>query len=137
MDETKDHELAAGPVLDRLIAARVMGWDVEYRLPPGERPAHEGEAHFYDKLTKTLYLPSQWCPSSDPEQALQVLQHLQSEDRHVAACIRVERGAPPDDEPIWSVTIEDGGSRIGTSLEYGFALALSKAMLSLGRPFKS
>lgn len=128
--DSNPHDLAAGPVLDRMVAHLVMGWDVDYRLPAGERPAHDGVAHFYDKSTRTLYLPEQWCPSSNPEQALQVLRHLQSEDWHLGADIRSSRGSPEDD-PYWDVVLTGMYGDTGVSAGYDFPLALCRAALDL------
>lgn len=120
MTDLNLNELAAGPLLDRLVAERVMEWIVEE--PPGGEPTVCSGPGMSVPL-------SSWRPSAIPDHALQALWYLQSEDWHVEACIRVERCAP-DDEPIWSVTIEEEGGRIGTALDYGFALAISKAAVA-------
>lgn len=65
--------LEPGEELDALVAEKVMGWDVHFRLKLGERPHHEGREHLRDPEHNTVYLPEQWCPSSDITAAFEVV----------------------------------------------------------------
>jgi hypothetical protein len=65
--------------IDKLIAEKVMGWDVHYMLPFGERPSHEGVAHFKDHVNNTIYLPGQWTPSESEEAAFEVVAKLRKD----------------------------------------------------------
>lgn len=65
--------------LDRLVAEKVMGWDVHFKLKPGERPLHEGEEHFRDPQNNTIYLPGQWSPSTSEEAALDVVRKMRGD----------------------------------------------------------
>lgn len=65
--------------LDRLVAEKVMGWDVHYRLPAGERPSHEGVEHWRDHRNNTIYLPGQWSPTTSEEAAFEVVRKMRSD----------------------------------------------------------
>lgn len=65
--------------LDRLVAEKVMGWDVHYRLPAGERPSHEGVEHWRDHRNNTIYLPGQWSPATSEEAAFDVVRQMRSD----------------------------------------------------------
>lgn len=129
---TDIHVLAAGPVLDRLVAEEVMGWDTHFRLKPGERPAHEGEEHFRDPVNSTLYLPDQWCPSSDSEQSQKVLAELLSEHWDCEVTITISRGSPEDDK-TYDVLIRQGPDEGRASVEYSMELAICKAAVEFVR----
>lgn len=127
-------EMPVGSDLDALLAEKVMGWDIHYRLKPGERPNNEGREHFFDPVKRTLYLPEQWCPSSNREQAFEVLDHLVSEDWRLE--ITISRCAP-DDLKLYSVMIRDMGQVHVTATEYSLPLAICRAALKAHKMSKS
>jgi hypothetical protein len=65
--------------LDKLVAEKVMGWDVHYILPFGQRPHHEGVEHFFDHENNTNFLPGQWTPSESEEAAFEVVHKMRND----------------------------------------------------------
>lgn len=67
--------IKAGVDLDKLVAEKVMGWDVHFKVDPQDDPtgSRAGRDHFYDRENRTIYLPGQWTPSTSEEHAFEVV----------------------------------------------------------------
>jgi hypothetical protein len=75
LDDMSD--LPAGPVLDRLIAEGPMGWHLN---PDNSDPARGIFCYNSGFIVRpTRWDMRDWCPSTRPEQALQVVEHMASQ----------------------------------------------------------
>lgn len=66
-------EMPAGPLMDSMLANDVMGWETGPMYRANEALAR---LHFFDRKTKTMYLPEQWQPSVSVEQAMDVVEKI-------------------------------------------------------------
>lgn len=63
--------------VNKLVAEKVMKWDVNFMS--ARDPGGAKRLHWRDDENSTMYLPSQWCPSENMEQAWEVVEKMREE----------------------------------------------------------
>jgi len=102
-------QLQPGPLADRLVAERVMGWRLRKRMPDVEAyewVSRDGRAtgYFWYPPDSENYSPDEFCPSTDIAAAWQVLEAL----RRSGGRYRIWSPCAGDDE--WEVELFPGNS---------------------------